>query len=66
LLEWSLTSLGSFDGRNVTRTATGVGLGLAYGLALVRLLGARDFAVILVGVVYGGLAGTLLAIERRR
>lgn len=60
LLDWIITSFTKWNGYNVVRTLTGFLLGYGYTIALVKLLLAFDMKVILLGVVYGLIAGVLL------
>lgn len=61
LLDWCLTHFRPPDGSNVIRTATGVLLGVGYGLGLGHLLVAREPVVLGVGIGYGLLAAVALA-----
>ncbi|MHB9287756.1 DUF2085 domain-containing protein [Halobacteriales archaeon Cl-PHB] len=65
LVDWALTAFTDRRGSNPVRTLTGLLLGYAYGLGLVRLLAGGDLRVLAVGLGYGLLAGLLLARQER-
>jgi uncharacterized membrane protein len=66
LADWMLTSFSERRGYNPVRTATGGLLGYGYGLGLLLFFLEGDVRVPVIGVIYGILAATLLAVQRSR
>lgn len=64
LVDWAVTHLRDFDGRNEIRTTTGVLLGVGYGLGLGHLIVAREPIVLVVGLCYGALTALTLVADR--
>lgn len=65
LVDWTRTAFTRAAGSNAVRTATGVALGLGYGLGLRRLLLQADARVLAVGLGYAVLAVGLLSLRAR-
>lgn len=63
LVDWTVTTFSRRRGYNAVRTATGLLLGLAYGIGLYRLVLGGDLRILLVGVVYAVVAGSLIALS---
>jgi uncharacterized membrane protein len=61
LVDWSLTHFRPPDGSNVIRTATGVLLGIGYGLGLCHLLVDGEPLILGIGLAYGTVAAVALA-----
>jgi uncharacterized membrane protein len=58
LADWARSQFTARRGRNSVRTASGFGLGFAYGMGLLGLLGGDSrVAVLLIGLGYALLAG---------
>ncbi|WP_096391647.1 DUF2085 domain-containing protein [Halopenitus persicus] len=64
LVDWSLTAGRPDAGSNRVRTATGLLLGIAYGLGLHRLLLGDDRRVLLIGVGYAAVVAVALWFHR--
>ena len=66
LLDWARSQFTARRGSNAARTASGFGLGFAYGMGLLGVLrGDARMAIIVVGIGYASLAATGLWAERR-
>jgi uncharacterized membrane protein len=66
LVDWSVTTFTPRRGSNPVRTATGAGLGYAYGVGLWTLFVGDVWLVLVVGAAYAVVAGCLIFLERRR
>ncbi|QLD89211.1 DUF2085 domain-containing protein [Natronomonas salina] len=66
LVDWAVSAFTARRGWNPVRTATGFGLGYAYGVGLATLYLTGDLRVLAIGVVYGLLAGFLLFVRHAR
>lgn len=65
LADWAIVSFTRLRGLNSVRTATGLLLGVAYGLGLARVILAGEPVVIAFGIGYGGIAALLLRVHGR-
>lgn len=66
LAEWTATRVTPRRGTNAVRTATGLLLGYAYGLAAATLLLEGDWRVLGAAIGYGLAAAVLLVLRERR
>jgi len=66
LLDWAVTTFTDRRGSNAVRTASGLLLGSAYGVAVPWFLTERLPWLLAVALCYGGVAAVLLAWSRRR
>lgn len=63
LVDWLVTTVGPWDGSNAARTATGLLLGVGYGVGLVGLLAPTTRGpVLLVGAGYATAAAVAVAL----
>ena len=65
LLDWAVTTFTDRRGSNAVRTASGLLLGSAYGVAVPWFLTEQPLWLFAVGLCYGGVTAVLLAFSRR-
>lgn len=60
LLDWTVTTFTDRRGMNGIRSVTGLLLGYGYGIGLYQLVVLGDLWIVLVGVGYASVAGSLI------